>query len=156
MIALYATAPVESSAQLVEVSTGRTWTVPQEGLLEFDFVCGPCEPSIDEVAPDAGVQGLKKMVVDARTDTEKEKLFNIATAGTDMYVRVGCGRGGARRWATTPTPDRNAPLPFPSPPPPPPPGAAQPPPPLSLTPGTSHGVRLRTYSTRAIGSWTGT
>ena len=65
---------------------GSNWEIPQEGVLTIDFRADRMPPTAAEIGSDEGVKRLLHNIQHADTDAEKAKLFDMATANSDIYL----------------------------------------------------------------------
>ena len=84
MTSVFADAPAEDKFDIVDGS-GRKFKLPSEGRFKVQFDAEPSCPNADDVAPDAGVEALIRILKGSKTDVERQNLFEIATSGSDLY-----------------------------------------------------------------------
>ena len=85
MMSIYAAAPPKVKGEYYDQISNKPWMIPIEGKLALTVEVEKSTASVDEVAPDSGVEGLLDLIKAATTDSEKEKLFRLSTANTDTY-----------------------------------------------------------------------
>jgi hypothetical protein len=92
--------PKAADKQPVKLN-GVNWEVPDSGVLIVDFRADRMPPTPAEIGSDEGVKRLLHNIRLAETDAEKAKLFEKATANSDIYMTaaqaqdlmVVCGKG---------------------------------------------------------------
>ena len=66
--------------------SGAEWVVPNEGHLSIQFVAEPMPPGPDLVGSDLGCEGLINNIKEARTDIERQKIFDKGVTNSDIYL----------------------------------------------------------------------
>ena len=77
--------PKQADKQPVKLN-GIKWEVPDGGVLLVDFRADRMPPTESEIGSDAGVQRLLHNIKHAATDAERAKLFEKATANSDIFM----------------------------------------------------------------------
>jgi|MDSY01.1.fsa_nt_gb Ca2+-binding EF-hand superfamily protein/Ran GTPase-activating protein (RanGAP) involved in mRNA processing and transport len=85
MMSIFAAAPPKVKGEYYDKIMNKRWEIPSEGVLALTIEVEKSTASIDEVAPDSGVDGLLELIRNASTDIEREKLFHLSTSNTDTY-----------------------------------------------------------------------
>ena len=65
---------------------GSPWEPPDFGTLVIDFKADRLPPSETEIGSDQGISRLLFNIQHADSDAERSKLFDKATANSDIYM----------------------------------------------------------------------
>ena len=85
MMSIFAAAPPKVKGEYFDKIMNKPWNIPTEGVVALTVEVEKSRASVDEVAPDSGLEGLLDLIRNASTDIEREKLFHLSTSNTDTY-----------------------------------------------------------------------